>query len=325
MSKIRLHKTITINARPEDVWQVLLNDSYTRQWYAAFSPGTHAITDWKTGSKALFLDDTQSGLAGIVRINDPYRELSLEYRGIITDGVEDYKSDEAVQFAGYMESYQLSDEGDAVKLDIAFDVSDGYREVISKAWDQALDIIKSLTESKTISHMDRQQLLLDLDQTESDFYDILAAFEPEQINVVPFEGSWTPGQVGEHILMAEGGIPETLLGPTSYTDRPIDEHVPLLKSIFLDFEAKYKSPEFIIPSPGPHDQEKLLTTFREQRAEIKRIAAEEDLTVTCTSFAFPQVGELTRWEWLQFALCHSKRHTHQLRNIFEKVSEEVEK
>jgi hypothetical protein len=325
MSKIRLQKTVTIHAPRENVWQVLVDDFYTRQWYAAFSPGTHAITDWKTGSKALFLDDSRSGLAGIVMVNEPYHELSLEYKGIITDGAEDYESDEAVQMAGFFESYQLSEQNGAIKLDIACDVTNKYLEVISEAWDQALDIIKSMAETKTTNNMDTRQLLLDLDQNEIDFCAILSAFEPDQFNIAPFEGSWTAGQVTEHIMLAEQGIPETLLGSTSGTERAVDELVPVIESIFLDFKAKYKSPEFIIPSSGPHDQQAMLKTFREQRADIRKIAANEDLSVTCTDFAFPQVGELTRWEWLQFVLCHSKRHARQLRNIFEKVSVEMEK
>ncbi|WP_229240421.1 DinB family protein [Dyadobacter sp. SG02] len=168
--------------------------------------------------------------------------------------------------------------------------------------------------------MDRNQLLQELDQTEQDFYTTLASLTPEQVNTVPFEGSWTAGQVTEHILMAESGIPETVLGSTEETERPVSQYVPVIESIFLDFTAKYQSPEFIIPSDGPHDQHQLLEAFKAERAAIRDIAANEDLTLTCTDFEFPQIANLTRWEWLQFVLCHSKRHTRQLQNISEKVS-----
>jgi len=168
--------------------------------------------------------------------------------------------------------------------------------------------------------MDREQLLNDLDQSEQEFYTTLAAFQPLQVNYIPFEGSWTAGQVAEHILLAESGIPETVLGTTEETDRPVAQYVPVIESIFLDFTAKYSAPEFIIPSAGPHDQQQLLDAFKAERAAIREIAANEDLTLTCTDFEFPQIANLTRWEWLQFVLCHSKRHTRQLRNIFDKVT-----
>ena len=175
-------------------------------------------------------------------------------------------------------------------------------------------------ETKTEQSVDRTQLLQDLDQTEQEFYTILASFAPAQVNAVPFEGSWTAGQVAEHILMSESGIPEAVLGSTEETDRPVAQYVPVIESIFLDFAAKYQSPEFIIPSSGPHDQQELLKAFKTERAAIRVIAANEDLTLTCTDFEFPQIANLTRWEWLQFVLCHSKRHARQLRNISEKVS-----
>lgn len=168
--------------------------------------------------------------------------------------------------------------------------------------------------------MDRNQLLQELDLTEQDFYATLASFQPEQVNAVPFEGSWTAGQVAEHILMSESGIPEAVLGSTEETARPVAQYVPVIESIFLDFTARYQAPEFIIPSAGPHDQQQLLEAFKAERAAIREIAAHEDLTLTCTDFEFPQIANLTRWEWLQFVLCHSKRHARQLRNISEKVS-----
>lgn len=110
--------------------------------------------------------------------------------------------------------------------------------------------------------IDRKQLLRDLDQSEQEFYAALASFQPDQVNHVPFEGSWTAGQVAEHILLAESGIPETVLGSTEETNRPVGQYVPVIESIFLDFTARYQAPEFIIPSPGPHDQRQLLEAFK---------------------------------------------------------------
>ncbi|WP_353719483.1 DinB family protein [Dyadobacter sp. 676] len=179
-------------------------------------------------------------------------------------------------------------------------------------------------ETKPSDTMDRRQLLRELDATEHDFYSALASFLPHQVNVVPFEGSWTAGQVAEHILLAESGIPETVLGSTTETDRPVAQYVPVIESIFLDYSARYQSPEFIVPTSGPHDRQQLLEAFKTERAAIRKIAENEDLTLTCTDFEFPQIANLTRWEWLQFVLCHSKRHTRQLQNIFRKVTGRAE-
>jgi hypothetical protein len=167
--------------------------------------------------------------------------------------------------------------------------------------------------------MKTREILEELEQTTTDFSNVLASFTPAQVNMVPFENSWTAGQVAEHILMAETGLPGVLLNNNKTTERPKDEKVPDIEAIFLDFNTKLQAPEFIIPGSGPHDKEQLLRSFQKERSEILMIAGTEDLTQLCTIFPFPQIGELTRWEWITFVICHSKRHIFQLRNIIEKI------
>jgi uncharacterized damage-inducible protein DinB len=169
-------------------------------------------------------------------------------------------------------------------------------------------------------HVDKQYLLQGLEETTHDLLQILAAFDQQQFNRVPFEGSWTAGQVAEHLLKSESGIPEVLMGPVMPAQRPIDEMAPAIADVFLDFSTKLKSPEFILPSDGPHDQQMLLDGFEFVRGTLKKQAETADLTKVCTSFPFPQMGELTRLEWLYFAFCHSTRHIRQLRKIYEAVS-----
>lgn len=162
-------------------------------------------------------------------------------------------------------------------------------------------------------------MLHELQQTTHDLLQTIASFDQELLNKVPFEGSWTAGQVGEHLLKAESGIPEVLSGPVVAVVRPADEMVPAIESVFLDFSTKLKSPEFILPSAGPHDRQVLLNGFEFVRKELMQMAQQDDLTLICTSFPFPQMGELTRWEWLHFAVCHSKRHIRQLKNIYKQL------
>ena len=40
-----------------------------------------------------------------------------------------------------------------------------------------------------------------------------------------------------------------------------------------------------------------------------------DLSVICTDFELPQMGHLTRAEWLYFVSYHTRRHLHQLQKI----------
>ena len=74
---------------------------------------------------------------------------------------------------------------------------------------------------------------------------------------MPFEGSWTAGQVAQHILLSSSSV-EVLRGPVKKTKRAPDEGIENLRSIFLDFDTKLESPEFIMPQNKVYDKEELL-------------------------------------------------------------------
>lgn len=171
---------------------------------------------------------------------------------------------------------------------------------------------------------DLNKLLHELDITARDLLETVAAFSQQQFNRQPFTGSWTAGQVAEHLLKSIIDLPELLSGNTRATpERKGDENVQVIQSIFLDYDNKMQSPDFILPSEGPHDRNELLNGCRTAMDTLAEKARTMDLTVTCTDFPFPEVGELTRWEWICFAICHSKRHTLQLKNIYRHVSPAV--
>lgn len=139
--------SITINAPKQKVWEVLLDDRYTRRWYAEFSEGTYAITDWKVGSKAIFTDASQSGLIGTILLNKPEEELVIEYEGVLTDGKEVYDSGEAKSVKGGKEKYLLTVNDDQTQLSIECDMSKEVYEFMNAAWKKALQKIKELSES----------------------------------------------------------------------------------------------------------------------------------------------------------------------------------
>jgi uncharacterized protein YndB with AHSA1/START domain len=142
-----IKKSIEINASKEKVWDVLLNDKFTRIWYAAFSEGSHADTDWKVGSKALFTDNTRSGLVGKVLTNQPHEIISLEYEGLVNDGIEDYESDIAKFVKGGLETYRLSEKNGVTHVSISCDMGMDYFESMSEAWEKGLQKVKELAEA----------------------------------------------------------------------------------------------------------------------------------------------------------------------------------
>jgi hypothetical protein len=160
-----------------------------------------------------------------------------------------------------------------------------------------------------------------LNESKTDLLQTLSAFTPEQLNTIPFAGSWTAGQVTEHLLKSSSGVPGVLRGDTQATDRPADALTGTISDVFLDYSTKMQSPEFILPSEGRHDKETLLSSMKDAMDEIASQANSGDLTTLCLAFPFPEMGELTGLEWLHFVTCHTKRHTQQIKNIYRTLTE----
>lgn len=163
-------------------------------------------------------------------------------------------------------------------------------------------------------------LITSIEETTSQLMQAIDSFSQKQFNLVPFEGSWTGGQVAEHLLKSESGIQQVLAGNTQPTNRLPNKFAAEIEKTFLDFKTKMQSPPDIIPSDEPKEKQALLIALQANRTEIKRQATHIDLTKTFTDFPLPNMGALTGIEWLTFLISHSKRHIHQLVNINKKLN-----
>lgn len=163
----------------------------------------------------------------------------------------------------------------------------------------------------------RQELVAEVEKTGSTLLQLLSSFTEKQLNAVPFEGSWTAGQVAEHIYKAgDCGI---VYGNTVPTNREPDEKVKAIKEMFLNFDAKMKSPEFVLPDTGFHGKDKVLERTTATWNKLTEAAKTVGLTDTCTDFVVEGFGPFTRLEWIEFINVHTRRHIHQLENIKQKL------
>jgi L-rhamnose mutarotase len=144
----RLTFSTTINAPKELVWRTMLEDETYRKWTSVFQEGSYAVTDWKPGSKALFLAPNGSGMVSRIAEHRPNEFLSLEHVGIVKDGVEDTASDEVRQWAGAHENYTLRENGGLVTLTVDMDTTDEHRKYFEDTWPEALAALKDLSERR---------------------------------------------------------------------------------------------------------------------------------------------------------------------------------
>ncbi len=157
------------------------------------------------------------------------------------------------------------------------------------------------------------ELVVEIQNTADNLLQTLAAYNETAINLVPPQGGWTAGQVSEHLL--KSCSPEGLYASTHKTERAVDEKIGMIKGIFLDFDAKYTSPEFIRPSTGTtYHKETLVHALANNWTIIEKAAETLDLTETI-DFDLPGFGKLTRLETIYLMVYHTQRHTRQLKQI----------
>lgn len=145
MEKINL--SVNINAPKEKVWEILWNDDTYRKWTAAYTEGSHAVTDnWKEGTKVLFLDGKGSGMVSRVAENRPNEYMSFEHLGEVVNGVEDTTSERVKQWSGSKENYTLTQDGSNTELVIDMDITEDFKDYFLKTTPIALESVKELAE-----------------------------------------------------------------------------------------------------------------------------------------------------------------------------------
>jgi hypothetical protein len=163
----------------------------------------------------------------------------------------------------------------------------------------------------------QKELLTEIDHTTTDLLETIASFKETQIDTVPFEGSWTAGQIAEHLSKAVSA--DVLYGNVTPTHRSPDEKSPAIRDMFLNFDIKMTAPDFVQPSAHVHNKKDILQHAAQTWANIREAVRQLDLSATCITFELPGFGLLTRLEWVRFMLYHTQRHIHQLKNIRGKV------
>lgn len=134
-------KSIRINAKPKDIWHIILNPD--NQWGLAFGGGATAETDWKEGSQIIWRDLRNNiGANGIVELHQQEKYLQLHY-------FDDAEPKPGTKPGDYYEKFRMVSDKEEYILSIEIGKIER-RDIPSHQgmWDKAIHIIKELAEKK---------------------------------------------------------------------------------------------------------------------------------------------------------------------------------
>lgn len=158
----------------------------------------------------------------------------------------------------------------------------------------------------------KQELVMAIDEPVLQLVNLMSSLNENEVNKVPYKGSWTAGQLFRHVAKSTNGIATAMLTAAKPAERDVGERIPELKKTFLDFENKMQSPDEIIPENGPYEKEAIIKELTQSFERWKESAA--DVNLTGVVIGLP-LGSITKLELLHFVLYHTQRHLHQMKKI----------
>lgn len=144
----KMEFSITINASPLRVWETIIGKDTYNQWTAAFAEGSTVKTDWKKGSKALFLDGKGNGMVSEIVESIPGKFLSIRHLGEVRDGKEDPTTYQGEEWGEALENYTFKEVDGKTVWFVHMDMNDQYVQYMNDTWPLALAKVKELAENK---------------------------------------------------------------------------------------------------------------------------------------------------------------------------------
>jgi hypothetical protein len=182
----------------------------------------------------------------------------------------------------------------------------------------AMQRSNSITEQVTAE--EKMDLFTQVDEITFEFIQCVNSFTEEEINYVTSEGSWTAAQVADHVRKSNNGIAQAFQIQGIDSERAADARVKELKTVFLDFSKKLKSPEFILPGQSSYNKTELIEKLKRS---VDRIRQEREKANLGEIIHLSALGTISKLELLHFVIVHTKRHINQLKNIYQKIKNET--
>src|SRR5690606_4487628 len=125
-------------------------DTY-KLWTAEFNPTSNFEGSWEKGTKIFFTgvnkDGKKEGMMGIIEENIPNQYVSIQFKGMVNDGVEVTEGPEIASWLNSHENYSFSENGGITTVTVEVDVLDKWLDYFNETYPKALERLKQICES----------------------------------------------------------------------------------------------------------------------------------------------------------------------------------
>lgn len=146
----KLHFEIHINAKVEEVYRIMFDESLWKEWTAVFNPTSHFKGSWQKGSGILFLGTDHNGqvggMASRIKENIPNKFVSIEHLGMVRGDIEITSDFEVDDWSGAMENYTFIEKDGQTLLSVELDAVEDFLSYFFETWPKALDKLKEICE-----------------------------------------------------------------------------------------------------------------------------------------------------------------------------------
>lgn len=160
----------------------------------------------------------------------------------------------------------------------------------------------------------KSDLFTAIDEAVAELVNLMSYLDEKQINSIPYEDSWTAGQLLRHVTKSTNGMAKAMLVESKPAVRDPGENILQLKKVFLDFSSKMRSPDFILPEEGPYEKQGVINEINKSFQQFKEATNKANLNDVVQGLP---LGEITKLEILHFVLYHTQRHLHQMKKIYD--------
>ncbi len=158
-----------------------------------------------------------------------------------------------------------------------------------------------------------EEYLRQYDRYTEEFLNTFSRFDKRRFNAPRAAGKWSPGQMLDHLNLAERATLRLFAGETSDVEgRGPDEKCADIMERWAKNKRAFPAPANLSPREVTYPLVETLDVFVDQRADIRTaVDFASDVGAIIGGWAHPLFGEMTLLEWLVFTAAHGERHRRQ--------------